>query len=162
MKTVKALFRGYGTGQIHQALTCQQVAAAVDGDIRDLGVEPAPKLRKIAHLGCTDSTERNLARDFQREVSRSVSVESPATPDIYTARVHILHPLKGGAKPIDFSMLLPHEYLGLLYMHDFARFRGLFLGGTGDLEEFWGECLHEDWARVHPALSAFSDPDTCP
>jgi len=49
-------------------------------------------------------------------------------------------------------VLLPHEWLGHLYLKRRGLFNQYFLGDAGDFTKYWEHEMNAEWAQQHPCL----------
>jgi hypothetical protein len=140
----------------------QSIAQAAVNDFSAAGITPPSALVRLAAAGKSGREGRHVARDcvrvFEKEMQRYQAV-----PELFEFQITVLkkpgQPLQGVDQEKHY-MLLPHEYLGLLYEHNLAEFQRLFEGTGNALAEFWEHEIMQPWARNNPFLVGHSASTT--
>ena len=106
--------------------------------------------RVAAASGATSSLPHNVdnaARDILREGRRSLNVDWK----LWSEKTHVRRPRNICSEEVDRHVLLPHEFMSVLYRWDKARFDEVM--GVGHCTDFWHEVSahNPEWFTSHPA-----------
>ena len=101
--------------------------------------------QKLSSLGNEQKWPGNYERDFHRYVRR----EMPHMSEVYECETIVKDP-EHATRDVKLSMLLPHEVVHGLYMHNRQKFHELF--STDRLRDFWSKTIerNEGWFVRHP------------
>lgn len=128
--------------------------AAVN-DFAAVGAEPPLALKRLADSGTQGRQGRHTARDCYRGFERELKMY-PAVPSMYSFNITVLvkpgQPQQGTCDDQHY-MLLPHEYLGLLYRHYPQEFSRLFEGDGNALSDFWRHEVAQPWVQNNKFLN---------
>ena len=111
----------------------------------------------LQHLARKRS-RKNAARDVKRNFLKEIR-DSQIIPDMYEFPLKVQKPDGVGSTTIKHFMLLPHEWVGHLYLKQRDLFHAYFLGESGDLTRYWQHEIHMEWAMEHPLLQGMAHED---
>ena len=123
----------------------QDFAAGEELDFRTVGAEPPELIRDLASAGNRGRAAKNVARDVQRTMLRGMRAIR-AVPELYNCKIH-----NAAGQLMDHHLLLPHEYMAVLYEQTPLEFERLF-GNQAALETFWAHEYSQAWATSVPSL----------
>lgn len=135
---------GEGAGSISRLL---RIAKAIARNCQGV----PPHVSEIAGIAHGSHCERDLHRWVQKQPWRGL------LPDVFQFPVRVtfdgLH-----VDEASHACLLPHELFGSLYRNGRELWQHMFLGGHGDLAEFWEKSRASDWYQKHPVWEVAHDP----
>ena len=116
-------------------------------DIQRYGGHVPRQLKSMARSRHKKHRARDYRRIFMSDLRRAEVI-----PEYYEFQVRAYRPDRNGCCKQTIHMLLPHEWMGMLYRKRRDLFHKYFLGDPGDFTEYWLHEVHAEWVKEHPYL----------